>query len=298
MVKQKNTIRNLEMRIAYNGARFHGWQIQPKVRTVQGEVAAVLARILKRDYVKTGGSSRTDAGVHAHDQRVSFEIDIPIPIAGLRHALERLLPSDIQILDLQERPAGFQARHHAQGKHYGYCILNPLGIGRLRAFQNLASPFVADLVAPHAHALDAEKMNRAAQALVGTRCFKALQSSKDHRTHSETTLYHTRVRRQGALVCFEVVGKHFLYLMVRNIAGSLILVGNGEWSVDQFVDYLDSGDRRLMGDTAPAQGLHLFRVFYDDEPLTFSADSDRFLNFLGGWQQSDAWSRGDGDGEN
>ncbi|MBO1322876.1 tRNA pseudouridine(38-40) synthase TruA [Acanthopleuribacter pedis] len=283
------------MRIAYNGARFHGWQIQPDVRTVQGEVAAVLARILKRETVKTVGSSRTDTGVHAHDQRVGFEVDIPIPLSGLRHALERLLPSDIQVLGLVERPPGFQARFHAQGKHYGYCILNPLGIGRLRAFQNLASPFVADLVSAWAQPLDTDTMHEAAQALVGTRCFKAMQSAKDQRPHSDTTIYKTRVRRKGALVFFEVVGKHFLYLMVRNMIGSLIQVGTGEWRVDQFVDYLNNGDRRLMGDTAPARGLHLFHVFYEKEALDFTADGDRFLEFLGSWQQTDAWSRGEGE---
>ncbi|QTD47594.1 tRNA pseudouridine(38-40) synthase TruA [Sulfidibacter corallicola] len=274
-------MRNLELRIAYNGAGFHGWQIQPRARTVQGEVAAVLKRILKLAKIKTVGCSRTDAGVHAHDQRVSFQIEHPIPLEGLQRALERLLPPDIQLLEVCERPPGFQARHHARAKHYGYFFLNPPGTTAFNAWQNLASPFIAPYVTACAEPLDVEAMARAAEQLVGTRCFKALQSCKDHRPNSETTIFATRVRRHGSLVTFDVLGHHFLYLMVRNMAGSLKRVGTGEWAAEDFGERLNRGNRVDMGETAPATGLHLFEVYYEEDPLGFSPKSEAFQTFLG-----------------
>lgn len=270
MVQPRTPIRNLELRLAYSGQGVHGWQIQPDRPTVQGILQKALARVLEVDSVRTTGASRTDAGVHAHDQHVTFETANPIPGDKLRYALENVLPPGIRVLEVREREPGFSARYHARAKHYAYFIHNA----------PVTSPFIAPFVWSDRRDLDTGAMESAAAHLVGTRCFRALQSQKDHRHQTETTIFAARVRRRGDLVCFEVVGRHFLYHMVRNMLGSLVLVGRGEWRAEDLAEGLAEGDRRAMGITAPASGLHLFEISYDEGPYGFSPASEGFLEFL------------------
>lgn len=262
--------RNIELRLAYTGQLFYGWQIQPDLPTVQGELHRCLSRVLEGGAYKTIGASRTDTGVHAHDQHVSVWTDNPIPDYLLQRALNHLLPQGIRVLHAVDRDPSHSARVHAKGKHYAYFMNNQVGV----------SPFAQPYVWTDRRALDHEAMERAARHLVGTRCFRALQSRKDEREHSTTTIFDARVLRDEQLVTFEVLGHHFLYHMVRNMVGSLVKVGRGEWTPDQFAELLDQGDRTKMGMTAPASGLHLFKIFYGGPPDAFASESAAFRAFL------------------
>ncbi len=254
----------MELKLSYVGTMFHGWQVQNHCISIQGILQDKLRRLLKDKSLKIVGSSRTDSGVHAHDQRVSFKTTSPIPTRGLQMALNSRLPSAIRVREVHERPNEFHARFHALGKHYAYFIYN----GRT------ASPFVAPYLWECGYPLESDKMAEAARYFEGTRCFKALQAAGDDRQGSQTTIYTTRITRRGDLICFDVTGHHYLYHMVRNMVGSLVMVGRGEWSPEQMRERLDSGIRKQMGRTAPAQGLHLMEVFYEEPPFPFSPLSE------------------------
>ncbi|MDJ0839472.1 MAG: tRNA pseudouridine(38-40) synthase TruA [Acidobacteriota bacterium] len=263
-------MRNIELRLSYTGHCFYGWQIQPHCVTVQGVLKGMLARLLETDDFRIIGASRTDTGVHAHDQHVSLTTTNPIPCDKIVYALNRLAPRGVRVLSATERPPDFSVRHHARGKHYAYFINNFQGV----------SPFVEPFVWTDARPLDATAMDAATRHFPGTRCFKALQSQKDHRTNSTTTIHRARVTCTGDLVCFEVIGRHFLYHMVRNMVGSLVQVGRGEWTPDELGRRLEQGDRTLMGVTAPAAGLHLFKIYYGEPPFDYAPISTRFADFL------------------
>ena len=263
-------MRNIELRLAYTGHCFYGWQIQPHAVTVQGALKKSLTLLLKTKDFRTIGASRTDTGVHAHDQHVGLTTTNPIPCDKIVYALNRQLPRGVRVLSAVERPDDFSVRYHARGKHYAFYINN----------SGVISPFIEPLVWSDRRPLDAAAMDRAARYFVGTRCFKALQSQQDHRTHATTTIHQTRVTRSGDMVCFEVIGHHFLYHMVRNMVGSLVLVGRGDWTPEELGQRLDSRDRTKMGMTSPAAGLHLVKIFYEEPPFDFSPVSDQFNNFL------------------
>ena len=264
-------MRNIELILSYTGHLFFGWQIQPKLPTVQRELNIALARLTGQKALRTIGASRTDTGVHAHDQHVSVQIQNPIPLEKIVYALNRMLPTGIHILSAAERDSEFSARYNARAKHYAYFInLNRHGV----------APFISPFVWNDRRPLDQVAMGVAAQHFVGTRSFRALQSSRDHRTQTRTTIHRVAVHRQGDLICFEVIGRHFLYHMVRNMVGGLIKVGRGEWSPEELGQGLDRGDRRDMPKIAPASGLHLFKVFYDEGTYDFSPESARFRDFL------------------
>lgn len=271
MVDQNEDRRNIELRLTYFAQNFFGWQVQPYTRTVQGVLRRVLRRITAEDDLKIIGSSRTDTGVHAHDLRVSFQCRKKIPLHNLTRTLNHLLPADVRVIWARERDADFSARYHPIGKHYTYYWFN----------REKGSPFINPYTWEYPYILDIDVMAEAARYFEGTRCFRALQSRRDHRAHSKTTIFTTRVDRINDVVFFDVIGHHFLYRMVRNMAACLVRVGCGEWRLADFKRRLDSGDRENLWITAPAKGLHLFKVYFDgDDPCTYAPESEAFTRFL------------------
>lgn len=260
--------RNIELVLAYDGKPFCGWQIQPNGRTVQGVLNRALETLLNHP-VKTLGSSRTDSGVHAHDQHVSFVSSNPIPLAQLGRALNHHLPEDVRLLAVHERGQRFSARHSARAKHYSYVIFN--GVNR--------NPFSGSLAWTIERRLDATVMDRAAEVFTGTNDFSALKAAADIRPDPTVHIYDARVERQGDWVFFQVLGHRFLYNMVRNMLGALVKVGSGEWDPEILREKLRSGDRTQMGMTAPAHGLHLVKVYFE-EPIHFKPN-DHLERILG-----------------
>ena len=253
-------MRTFKLTLAYDGTDFAGWQWQPQQRTLQGELQATLKRITQED-IKCAASGRTDAGVHALGQVVSFDSETYLSPAELTKALNAELPEDMLVFEVSEAPLGFHAQREAIRKRYRYVIQD----GRLPDL------FDRKYVWHIYRRLEVEAMQAAARALVGTHDFASFESSGSRRLETQRTIYDLLVeRRQAELtdrVVIEVEADGFLYNMVRNIAGTLVAVGKGSESVSFPADALAKKDRRAAGMTAPAQGLFLVGVEYGAEEL-------------------------------
>lgn len=248
-------MRTFKMTMAYDGTDFAGWQWQPKLRTVQGEMQKTLAKITQED-VKCIASGRTDAGVHALGQVVSFVSATWLDPQVLCKALNAELPDDLLVFDIVEMPAGFHAIVDAVGKRYRYVIQD----GRLPDIFNRRCAWQLY------RRLDVAAMQAAAPALVGTHDFKSYQSRGSSRMTTVRTVYDISVVRQEGeftdRIEIEVAANGFLYNMVRNIAGTLAYVGDGKFPVSWPGDILALRDRRKAGITAPAHGLFMVSVEY------------------------------------
>jgi tRNA pseudouridine38-40 synthase len=255
--------------IAYDGTNFHGWQRQPGLRTVQGEIEKTLSDILSEE-VEIHGVSRTDAGVHAYAQRAGFNTEKPIPPQRLMIAINNALcnsrsrggrQGDIQIKAVSAAPElqdGFHARHNAVGKTYIYRIISSLEPDIFLRNYYWQIPIVPDV----------EKMREAAAYLIGTHDFKAFQSAGGNEAETTVkTIYNLRIYQEPkeskqTLTTIEITGSGFLYNMVRIITGALLEVGEGKRAPEYIKQVLESKDRTLAGPTAPPQGLYLAEVYY------------------------------------
>ena len=270
-------VRNIELKLSYVGTAYKGWQIQPKAQTVQGVMNRQLRRLLQVKEFRSIGSSRTDSGVHAHDQRMSFFTTHPFPIDSLKRALNHGLPPDIRVHDAVERPADFSSRYASKAKLYSYVIFN----------KTFVSPFVSPLGYTVRRPLDTDLLNRAAAQYVGRRCFRLFQAPRDSRENTISTIYAARVTRIGDLIHFDVVGSHFLYRMVRNMAGALMMLGLGNWDYPTFSHKLRHEVQFINQLTLPGAGLHLMRV-YTHEPGTVIEETHLpFLNNLASLLESE-----------
>jgi len=245
-------------RLAYDGTRFHGWQIQPQVRTVQGELTRRLRLLFNCDHLRVSGTSRTDAGVHALEQHFSFADPAPGRFSEerLTFQLRRWLPDDILLRDLVLERDDFHARHSAEGKAYTYTVCR----------QEAPSPFEAAYVWACTHAIDLASIRAAASCLTGTHDFTALSAAGKQEVETPVkTIHRLDVMARGEHLYFNVVGTSFLYKMVRSIVGYLLLnVGRDrDWSPDKTGALLESKCRGADVQTAPPQGLFLAKVFFD-----------------------------------
>ncbi len=242
---------NYRLTLAYEGTAFHGWQIQPSVRTVQGELAVALERILG-EAVTVVGASRTDAGVHAEGQVASFSAASSLDCAAFARALNALTGDDLVVLDLREVPSSFHARFSVLGKRYRYRVRNSL----------LPVPWERRHVWHIPRALDVAAMQEEAAALIGTHDFTSFRAAGSEVTTSIRTLGRCEVRADGKLVSVICEGDGFLRHMVRNIVGTLVEVGRGRRASGFAARVLAARDRAAAGPTAPSHGLWLEEVFY------------------------------------
>ncbi len=253
-------MRTLKITVAYDGAGFSGWQIQPGRKTVQGTLEDALAAI-EGSRVKVAGSGRTDSGVHALGQTASFALANPIPAANLKKALNRILPPAVRIDDVVEMPAGFHARHAAVAKTYEYRIHRG----------ETCPPFVYPFTYWYPFPLDEQAMTAVAPLFAGTRDFRSLASNDRAARQGEPekstvrTIFCSQLTRRADLLVYRVRGSGFLYRMVRNIVGALLAVGRGKLKSAEIPALLAARDRGLAGITAPARGLFLVAVEYGDE---------------------------------
>lgn len=263
--------RILKLTIAYDGTNYAGWQRQANALTIQQVIEDELAAIVGTAR-PLSAAGRTDAGVHAAAQVASVTIDHPIGNDELLRALNaRIRGGDIRILSIEDAPAGFHARNHARGKTYRYAIWSGPH----------PSPFMRHLVWHVPHALDAGRMQRAADALVGEHDFVAFQGSGSDVITTVRTIRSARVvdvARQddstswlpayagaspaGRLLRIDIEGTGFLRHMVRTIAGTLVDIGRGWMEPAEMAAIIASKDRSRTGQTAPAQGLMLWTVQY------------------------------------
>jgi tRNA pseudouridine38-40 synthase len=245
-----------KLTLAYDGTDFGGWQRQPNARTVQGELEAAIERITSQK-VKCIASGRTDAGVHALGQVVSFSCDTKLSCDVLCKAINSQLPEDMLVCDISPAPEGFHAIRDAVRKRYRYVLQD----GRLRDL--FARRYVWHLY----QRLDEQRMWEASRVLIGTHDFKSYETSGSSRLTTVRTIYDLMVERREAeltsRVIIEVEADGFLYNMVRNIVGTLVQVGKRAAPVSFAGDALAAKNRQAAGMTAPPQGLFLVGVEYD-----------------------------------
>ena len=253
--------RNVLLTIEYDGSGFHGWQRQPEVRTVQGELERVLTRVCGVP-IDINGTSRTDAGVHALGQRASFKGDFGIPTDRLMPAANNLLAGgmnsqrgvgDVRIIAAEEVPDDFHARFSSRGKMYRYIIRNcpDVDIFQRNYCYQVRQP------------LDIEAMIEAAAYIEGTHDFKCFQAAGGQEKETTVrTIHSLNIRRESENVIIEVSGDGFLYNMVRIIVGTLTEVGLGKKRPEDVRNIIESRDRQKAGHTAPAEGLYLVEIYY------------------------------------
>lgn len=241
--------------IAYCGTAYAGWQVQPDHPTVQGELLKRLRLMLRAPELKIYGSSRTDAGVHALDQQVSFEVEMPADISetDLPRKLNRWLADDIVIKSAQVCSGPFNARYDNFGKAYTYCLAPGFKI----------NPLFTQYVWRTPHELDVAAMRLAAARLQGEHDFASFAVNPGKEIESTVrNLRRLEVLTPGdGLIYVNAVGDSFLYKMVRSLVGYLVYVGQGYAPPEEATRVLEGKRRSLAADSAPAQGLFLAKVF-------------------------------------
>jgi tRNA pseudouridine38-40 synthase len=240
--------------LEYEGTRYHGWQIQDNGYTVQEALSDAIYKI-SGERTMPHGAGRTDAGVHALGQVASFLTNSRIPGERIADALNAYLPRNISVLDSRDVSLDFHPRKHARGKHYRYLVLNRSR--RDVMFENRSWHYSAEL--------DVEMMNKAGSTFVGTHDFTSFCASGHSVKTFERTIHKATWHRMGDLLVFDVEGSGFLYNMVRIMVGTLVDVGRGKIIDSDVRDILERKNRMLAGATAPADGLYMMKVFYNEE---------------------------------
>ena len=243
--------RTYRLVLAYDGTGFHGWQIQPRLPTVQGALLTA-ARALFGGDVRVIGASRTDAGVHAVGQTASLVATSTLAPAAVQAALNARLPREVRVVSASESATGFDARRAARVKRYLYLIDD--------------GPVPAPLLLRYAwhvgHRLDVDAMRRALASLRGRHDFGAFCAAPGRDADPTCDVRAVHVGRRRAIVAVALSADRFLHHMVRNVVGSAVEVGRGAHPAGWLADVLRSRDRTRAGPTAPARGLTLLRVLY------------------------------------
>lgn len=247
-------MRVIRMRVAYDGTDFHGWQMQPGLRTVQGALERALGDVLGAP-TPTHAAGRTDAGVHARGQVASFESATPLPERALAPLLNRALPGDVRVRDVREAPAGFHARHSARARRYAYRLLDDDDVLFARYAWRPAQP------------ADAARLGRATAPLEGEHDFSSFQSAGSSPANPRCRMTRARWSRWEGGLALELEADHFLYHMVRNVVGTALACARADDPAGAMRAVLEARDRRRAGVTVPPQGLCLEAVRYDEDPI-------------------------------
>ncbi|HYP55842.1 MAG TPA: tRNA pseudouridine(38-40) synthase TruA [Solirubrobacterales bacterium] len=241
--------------IEYDGAGFRGWAAQPGLRTVQGELEAALATVL-RQRVKLTVAGRTDTGVHALGQVASFETDAELPPDPAR-GLNALSPDDLTVSAAERVADGFDARRDARSRTYLYRVLA----------RRSPSPFERDRALWWPHRIDREALDACAAALLGSHDFTAFTPTQTDHVRFERNVLAAAWTAEplpggGELLAFRITADAFMRNMVRALLGTMLGASSGRFTVEQFTQLLEGAPRSAAGDTAPPHGLYLESVSY------------------------------------
>jgi tRNA pseudouridine38-40 synthase len=299
-------MRTILLTLAYDGSGYCGWQVQPNGVSVQAVVERALAEFAGEP-IRATAAGRTDAGVHAVGQLVSFDTAGEIPVIGFRLGLQTKLPEDVVVRNAQEVPYGFSARYDTVRKTYRYIIQN----------SPWRTPWLRKYVGWHRSPLDERAMQEALDVLVGTHDFRSFETEWPNKSSSVRTIASATIWRAEAwnvwadvmmtnqgpgnkdqgrradngpqtiippqspappFLCIDVTADGFLYNMVRAIVGTLIHVGRGNWTADDVRRILEARNRAAAGETAPPEGLYLLHCDYVvDEARISGRLADRAL---------------------
>jgi len=247
-------MRNFKITFEYDGVGFCGWQTQAQgERTVQGEMEAVLLKVFKQP-IRVIASGRTDSGVHARSQVISFKADTRMKPLEIQRALNSRLPADITVHEVRQVKSDFHAQYSVKEKTYRYTVLN----------RKYRSAFLRDRVYFYPYPLNISNMRKAAKYLIGSHDFKSFQAYDPRRAQRQTkrTIKKIAIKKEGDLIHIDVTADGFLYKMVRNIAGTLLAIGSGQLPLGDMPKILKAKNRQMAWDTAPAEGLCLMAVKY------------------------------------
>ena len=242
--------RTLRLLLEYDGTDYSGWQVQPGRRTVQGDVEQAIERILRHP-VRLTAAGRTDAGVHAAGQVAGFRTDSDMDVTRLKKALNAVLSRDITILEVAETRPDFDARRDARSRTYRYTL------------SDRRVSLVRNTVWHVKYRLSRELLEAATLPLAGDCNLRGFSRGEDDEDFS-TVIFKNEWMFEGNLMIFEITAIRYFHHAVRGMVGSAVEVARGGESPDLLRRILDTGDRRLAGPTAPAQGLCLVRVDYGE----------------------------------
>ena len=245
-------MKNIALRLSYDGSNYHGWQVQKTEVSVAETLETALTKICGHP-VKTVGCGRTDAGVHALRYCANFRTDCTIPIERFPLAVNSRLPADIAVTDAVEAPEDFNAIGSCIKKEYIYKILN----------RNIRDPFLENRVCFYPQHLDLERMQAAARPFEGRHDFRAVRSLGTETKTTVRTVHWCRAEEDGDLITVSICADGFLYNMCRAMVGTMVYASYGKLEPEDIPALLAAGDRRLTGPTMPPQGLYLNRLWYD-----------------------------------
>ena len=249
-------MRQIRLIVEYNGSRFHGWQKQPGLRTIQSELEQTISIVLRSASGPLHAAGRTDAGVHARGQVVTFRTEQEVDLYRLANGVSHLMKGELSVLSAEFVPLEFHPGISSTHKQYSYRILN-------RATPAVLEAHTTWHIAPR---LDLERMQSDALLLVGTHDYSAFRDSTCAASSTVKTIYRSYFERHGDVLVYYVVGTGFLKQMVRNIVGTLTDIGRGRIPDRSFAEILAGCDRRLAGVTAPPHGLTMDWVGYGEVP--------------------------------
>lgn len=245
-------MKNYRLKIQYDGTRYRGWQRQKDGGdTIQGRIENVLTRMAGRA-VEIDGAGRTDAGVHARCQVANVRLEENWDAVRLRNQLNEYLPEDIRILEVEQAGERFHSRLNAAGKIYEYHLLK----------KDCYDVFARKYSWQMDKALDTEQMRQAAELLLGQHDFRGFCTKASKKKSTVRRIDAIEIRETEQDIFLRFTGNGFLYNMIRILTGTLVEIGAGEREKSSITEILAAGDRRLAGETAPAQGLTLIEVKY------------------------------------
>ena len=237
----------------YEGTNFAGWAAQPGARTVEGALAEAL-RIVLRQSVKMSVAGRTDAGVHASGQVVSFDADTGLEPSAVAYKTTAVLPEDLALRRCVAADGGFDARKDARSRTYEYLIVN----------DPVRSPLIRRRAVYVARKLDFELLQNAAELVLGTHDFRAFTPSRTYHVRFERVVKESAWRRKGELLVFSITADSFLYGMVRTLVGTMLEVADGRRRMESFEWLLSGGERSEAGPALASRGLTLVGVEYEN----------------------------------
>lgn len=246
-------MKKLAITIQYDGSAYHGYQVQENAVTVQQTFQDAVERVFK-ERLDVTGCSRTDTGVHANMYVLTLETDMKISDEGVIMALNTYLPKDVAVIDCKECDSDFHPRYSCKSKEYVYKLYNG----------KRPNPFLVDYALHYRREIDADYLNKEAQAFLGTHDFSGFCSSKSDVADTVRTVYSFSVKREGDMVLFSVEADGFLYNMVRIMIGTLLFISEGKIKAGELSEIIDSKDRKRAGKTASPCGLYLNKINYQE----------------------------------